>query len=209
MKRDTRNASKSKQDIIEKSAPIFNMYGYAGAKMQMIVDETGYQKGGIYCHFNSKLELAKEAFSYNYKKLNSIYFQGVLDLDSPKEQMLRFKKNYQQFLRKPTIQGGCPILNTAIDVDDTQPEFRELVNTALQNFTLLLQSILKNGQLAGEFKSDFNPKEEVNYIIATMEGAIMLGQLKQNRRLVLRISEKLFQYIEENLFVTGNAVSSQ
>ena len=55
MKRTTRNAAKTKKEIIEKSAPIFNVHGYAGTKIQMLVDATGYQAGGIYRHFKDKM----------------------------------------------------------------------------------------------------------------------------------------------------------
>jgi len=37
MKRATRNPEKTRQEIIEKSAPIFNQHGYAGTKMDMII----------------------------------------------------------------------------------------------------------------------------------------------------------------------------
>ena len=69
MKRTTRNAVKTRQEIIEKSAPIFNVHGYAGTKIQMLVDATGYQAGGIYRHFTNKENLAKAAFQYNYELL--------------------------------------------------------------------------------------------------------------------------------------------
>ena len=59
MKRTIRNAAKSKQEIIEKSAPVFNINGYSGTTMQMLVDVTGYQMGGIYRHFKTKKDLAK------------------------------------------------------------------------------------------------------------------------------------------------------
>ena len=62
MKRTIRNATKTKQEIIEKSAPVFNIHGYSGTKMQMLVDATGYQMGGIYRHFETKMDLAKAVF---------------------------------------------------------------------------------------------------------------------------------------------------
>jgi len=195
MKRHTRNAIKSKQEIIQKSAAVFNIHGYSGAKMQMIIDATGYQKGGIYCHFQSKEELAKEAFLYNVKQLKLMYFDGIELSDSPTHKIRRFKRNYQSFLRSPTIRGGCPLLNTSIEFDDTNPEFKLYVVDALNDILTLFSSIFKEGQKSGEFKNDFNPKEEVNYMLATMEGAIMLGQIKQNSKLVLKISDRMFKNI--------------
>ena len=69
MKRATRNAAKSKQEIIEKAAPVFNQYGYAGTKLDMLIKATGFQKGGIYCHFDSKMDLARAVFKYNFASI--------------------------------------------------------------------------------------------------------------------------------------------
>ena len=66
MKRKTRNAAKTKKEIIEKSAPVFNVNGYAGTKIQQVLDATGYKMGGIYNHFKNKKELALAVFQYNY-----------------------------------------------------------------------------------------------------------------------------------------------
>lgn len=198
MKRETRNAAKSRQEIIEKSAAVFNVYGYSGAKMQMIIDATGYQKGGIYCHFESKEELAKESFLHNVQQLKSIYFNDISMADSPTDQIKKFKKNYQAFLKRPTLKGGCPILNTATEVDDTNSEFRSYVKNALDDLFKKLKLILIEGQKSGEFNQEFKPKEEVNFMLATMEGAVLLGQIHQNTKLVLNISDKLF----DSLFST-------
>ena len=69
MKRTTRNAAKTKQEIIEKAAPVFNVNGFAGTSMKMLVQATGYQMGGIYRHFASKMDLAKAVFQYNYETI--------------------------------------------------------------------------------------------------------------------------------------------
>ena len=58
----------TRQRIIEQSAPIFNMNGYAGCSMQDVMSATGLEKGGIYRYFESKEELAAEAFKYSFGK---------------------------------------------------------------------------------------------------------------------------------------------
>src|SRR5258707_15328517 len=50
--------------ILAQAAPIFNQRGFAGCSMQDLMDATGLEKGGIYRHFQSKEELAAEAFKY-------------------------------------------------------------------------------------------------------------------------------------------------
>ena len=44
-------AEKTKQYIIEKTAPVFNRKGFAGTSMNDIVEVTGLTKGSIYGNF--------------------------------------------------------------------------------------------------------------------------------------------------------------
>src|SRR5580658_4888713 len=55
---------KTRQKIICKAAPIFNQRGFDGAALSDLMRATGLEKGGIYRHFNSKQQLAGEAFDY-------------------------------------------------------------------------------------------------------------------------------------------------
>ena len=56
---------KTRQRIIEQTAPLFNQGGMAGCSMQDILHATGLTKGGIYRHFSSKEELAAECLKYS------------------------------------------------------------------------------------------------------------------------------------------------
>lgn len=201
MKRATRNAAKTRQEIIEKSAPIFNVHGYAGTKMQMLVDATGYQMGGIYRHFETKMDLAKAAFQHNYENL----VKPNLDLNpqlNPKEKLLTIIENYKKMVIKPRIAGGCPILNTATEVDDTDEDFRKLTKLYVEEILAILEAILEEGKAMNIFQSSVNSKKEAQYIFATFEGAIMLGTITKDMEPVFDIFERTRAYLEDKIFKT-------
>ncbi len=54
----------TRQRIIALAAPLFNQHGYNGCSLNDIMEATGLEKGGIYRHFESKEELAAEAFDF-------------------------------------------------------------------------------------------------------------------------------------------------
>ncbi|MFK8105410.1 MAG: TetR/AcrR family transcriptional regulator [Saprospiraceae bacterium] len=201
MKRTTRNAVRTKQEIIAKAAPIFNVYGYAGSKMQLIVAATGFQKGGIYCHFDSKLDLAKAAFLYNCSLLEKAYLKKINPADSPRKQLLQFFENYRNFIARPTIKGGCPIMNTATEVDDTNKEFRLLAKSALKTLSLRIEAILQAGKESGDFRATIDPQKEVNFFFATLEGAIMIAKLHHQKRSFTDTFDRLLLYLEQNILV--------
>ena len=55
---------KTRQRIVEMAAPVFNRQGFAGASMRDLISATGLEKGGIYNHFDSKEQLALEAYDF-------------------------------------------------------------------------------------------------------------------------------------------------
>lgn len=52
-------AERSRALILEAAADEFDQHGYAGARLERIVERTGLTKGAVYFHFRSKLDLAK------------------------------------------------------------------------------------------------------------------------------------------------------
>lgn len=200
MKRSTRNASKSKKEIIEKSAAIFNVHGYAGTKMQMLVDATGFQMGGIYRHFKTKTDLAKAAFQYNYEVLIKNNFEVEPALN-PKEKLLAILQNYRKMALNPHIPGGCPLLNTSVEVDDTDEEFGQLAQTAVKEVLSMMEQILAEGKSTGFFEPELDTQKEAQYLFASIEGAIMLSRIMRDKQPFIDIFEKAHTYLAENILI--------
>lgn len=200
MKRTTRNAAKTRQEIIEKSAPIFNVHGYSGTKMQMLIEATGYQMGGIYRHFDTKMDLAKSVFQYNYEAIIQPNLQFGEELN-PKEKLLTIIENYKRMLLNPLVRGGCPLLNTGTEVDDTNESFRQLAQSFVEEILITLESILEDGKAANLFQPSLDVKKEALYLFATVEGAILIGKLTKKAKPVFDIYSQVTKYLEESIFI--------
>src|ERR1700748_3396306 len=110
----TTKGERTRRRIVELAAPVFNRQGFAGASLRDLVGATGLEKGGIYNHFGSKEQLALEAYDYAMTRVTEA-------LARPTRMIRAFAAN----ARKPSVEGGCPIMNTAIEADDTHPELRD------------------------------------------------------------------------------------
>src|ERR1022692_2208401 len=98
----------TRQRILEQAAPLFNQRGYEGCSIQDIMTATGLEKGGIYRHFESKQELAAEAFDYAWNFTNSHRRQN---LDQIPNHADRLKQHIANFVTRTGLPGGCPLLN--------------------------------------------------------------------------------------------------
>ena len=170
-------AQQTQHHILEQSAALFNQQGYAGSSMADVMRVTGLQKGGIYNHFSSKDELALAAFDFAVQQMQ-MRFLGVLKgKRHALDRLMAILSVYETLLENPPIEGGCPLLNTAIESDDTHPALRERTQLAMTNWLNLLQSIVQRGIDRGELQPTIDPEMVVTVLMATIEGGVMLTKL--------------------------------
>src|SRR6476620_11958316 len=124
-------AERTKQFIIEKTAPIFNAKGYAGTSMNDLINATGLTKGSIYGNFENKDAVAVAAFDYNYSKIVTHIKQKTQQESSMIDKLLVYPKTFRDFFKLPFLQEGCPVLNTSTEADDTHPLLRKKAIAAL------------------------------------------------------------------------------
>lgn len=194
MENKTSKAEKTKQFIVQKTAPIFNKKGYAGTSINDMMNATGLTKGSIYGNFVNKDDVALAAFDFNLKQVNNVIWQEMSLKNTCREKLLVYTKVYENFLEFPFPDGGCPVLNTAVEADDTHPMLRQKASDAIDHWKNSLVKIIQNGIEKEEFRSDIDPEQIALTIIATTEGAIMITKLtgKLNyRRAIMASVENL------------------
>lgn len=183
--------------IIEKTAPLFNSKGYAGTSISDITDATSLTKGSVYGNFANKDEVALAAFDYNVEKVNLILTEEISRRGSAKEKLLVFGEVYADCERYPFPIGGCPVLNTAIEADDTHPELRKKAALAITNWKKKIVGIIEKGVEAKEFARDIDAGQTALTIIALIEGCIMIARVTGKSNYISMIMKSLRQYIEQ------------
>jgi AcrR family transcriptional regulator len=169
-------AEKTKQFIVEKTAPIFNKKGYAGTSLSDMTEATGLTKGSIYGNFANKDEVALAAFEYNWKRIAGLTRQEMDKKNTIKEKLLVYTE-YDKFVNFPVPMGGCPVLNTAVEADDTHPLLKKKANEAFLAWKDRLTLLIEEGIRAKEFKASIDPEQIALTIIAMIEGGIMIAKL--------------------------------
>jgi TetR/AcrR family transcriptional repressor of nem operon len=170
-------AERTRQFIIEKTAPIFNYKGYSGTSINDVIEATGLTKGCIYGNFENKDEIALAAFDYNYGHVTSFIRIKILERASAIDKLLVYPETYKDFLTIPFIAGGCPILNTSTEADDTHPALKKRAAGALKFWHTSIEKIIARGIEAREIKPETNGAEFAVILSSLIEGAIMQAKL--------------------------------
>jgi TetR/AcrR family transcriptional repressor of nem operon len=186
----------TRQKIIAAAAPLFNKQGYAGCVIKDIMAATGLEKGGIYRHFESKEEIAAEAFDYAWMVAFAARRQGI---DEIPDHVDRLKQHISRFVFRSSFPGGCPLLNTGVDSDNGNPILRERVRNALKGWRKMLQSILAEGIEAGTVRKDVDPEKVSRILISGLEGGMLISRIEKNDEALKDAMEHLDTYLEANV----------
>lgn len=173
-------AARTKQFIIEKTAPIFNTKGYAGTSINDLIFATGLTKGSIYGNFDNKDEVALAAFDYNFMRVN-LYIKSQMETQSSViGKLLVYPQTYRNFLQLPFLAAGCPITNTSTEADDTHPQLRSKSSAAFSYWRKSLEFLINKGISTGEIKADLPVQEFISVLTSLIQGSFMQTKVTGN-----------------------------
>ena len=173
------------------------MKGSAGTSISDIVSETGLTKGAIYGNFENKDELAMAALEYNLK-----WVSGVLFADADKEEnsytkLVLFAESYRKYHEFFLKNGGCPVMNAAVDSDDGHPMIKKRVEKFIKKWKRTLTDIVENGIRNSEIKPDTDPEKFSNLFISLIEGSVMLSTTTGDRKYIDMAVSHIISMVEE------------
>lgn len=166
-------AEKTRQFIIEQSAPLFNTRGLAGTSMSDIMEVTGMAKGGLYGHFETKEDLSYAVVDYNMSQVG-IKLRAAISKATTAKGKLEAALDFFSNPMKSPVEGGCPLLNFGMEADDTNQVIRKKIKNGIDETESVLQKIIEEGIASGEFKDNNNAREMAIKMFAMIEGATMI-----------------------------------
>ncbi|MDF2960774.1 MAG: TetR/AcrR family transcriptional regulator [Paenibacillus sp.] len=191
----------TKEHIIRESAVLFNTKGYNGASLSDIIERCGIRKGGIYNHFENKDEIALAAFDYSFSQILHFLSKALENATNSKEKLLAICNVYIDIIENNSLVGGCPLLNTAVESDDAHPILKERAQQAMKFFIDTLTKIILEGIDEKEFRKDISIDEVSSYIIAVIEGGVMLSKLFEDSKYIRHCVNNVIQFIDDRLLI--------
>ncbi len=189
-------SEKTRKFIIEKTASIFNKKGYTGTYLSDLTNATGLTKGSIYGNFKDKNEVAVEAFRYNYNFQTDPVLASIDKEKTATNKLLAFLNHYKKGYLPIFKNGGCAILNTAVDTDDGNDLLKKEVTKAINTWHEKITEIVETGITNKEFKQ-LNVSEYAYRMIALIEGSILLSKTLNKPDILLNNINYLEAEIEQ------------
>ena len=169
-------AADTQKFIIEKTSVLFNKKGYASTSLSDLEKVTGLTKGSIYANFKDKEDVSLKVFDYNFAQLSKAMSQKVYSETTVKGKLLACINFYLDFYPTLVTNGGCAVQNALIETDDTNTHLFERAKDALISWKQTMTAIVKQGIANNEISNSVMPDDFAVYMIALIEGAILVSR---------------------------------
>lgn len=189
----------TRENIIRRAAELFNQHGFAGSSMSDVMAATGLQKGGIYRHFDSKEQLAVEAFDYAVGLMGRRFAEALEGKTHAVDRLSAVIAVFEALPTDPPVPGGCPMMNASIENDDGNPALRERARAAMDGLRALIVRIAGRGLERGELRAEVDPDALATVMISVLEGAVMMSKLYDDAVHVARAAAHLRRHLDEHV----------
>lgn len=194
-------SDRTKQQIIQAAAHLFNEKGIAGTAMSDIMEVTGLTKGGVYGNFENKEGIVIQAFEFAFGKvMEELAFKLRQHAEMPAK-LHAVCDYYRNYSVNSPVKGGCPIMNFGLEADDTLPELRKKVAAAIDRQLADLERIIQTGQKRGEIKPDVDAEMAATLIYTQIEGAILVAKTSGQPKRLNRMLDHVENWIDRELKV--------
>lgn len=186
----------TKQFIIEQAAPIFNKKGIEGTSYADILKVTKLSKGTHFVHFKDKNDLALQVADYCLVKVGKALSDFVQSFPTGKERLFAYIDFFSSPKNLP-IEGGCPMLNFGVEVDEDQKDLRLKVKKTMKSGCAIIADAIKLGIENNEFNPSWDAEEFAVIMFSMLEGAQLFEKATGSNTNLKIVAKSLRKMIEE------------
>jgi TetR/AcrR family transcriptional repressor of nem operon len=185
--------------IMSAAAQLFALKGYHDTKLEEVLEAAEVTTGAFFHHFRGKEDLGFAVIDRHMEQRRRLLERieerlPPLRGDDPLQPAFRRLDAIQAMVRRRAHRkGGCVIGNLSTALSDTHDAFRRRLAECFDEMALEFQPHLDAA--ARMYGRKVDTRALARYIVAIVEGSIMLTRTQQDRRMMARH----FEYMKEHL----------
>ncbi|MDX1461232.1 MAG: TetR/AcrR family transcriptional regulator, partial [Xanthomonadales bacterium] len=146
--------------------------GFAATGVATILREAGVNSGSLYHFFPSKEALLEGVLEWYLERLYPEILQPMEQREpDPVSRIFVLLDWYRGFLARNDCRLGCPVGNLALEVSDTHPQLKVLIDRNFENWSGVIHRWLEE---AGDaLPPDADRAGLARLVLTVMEGAVM------------------------------------
>jgi TetR/AcrR family transcriptional repressor of lmrAB and yxaGH operons len=176
----------AKQKILEAAGRLFEKQGYHATGLNEIISESGSPKGSLYYYFpEGKEQIGAETALWSASQMTERIRFGLSQAENPAEAVRLLALGIAGAIEQSGFTAGGPLMMLAAE----SAVGRERVNAACRE---------AYSQMQGAFTEKLSGNVDLaEFVLATLEGAILLSRVQHSGEPLQRAGEHLHSYIKE------------
>lgn len=187
----------TRDHILDAASRLMALGGYRATSLHDVLRASGVGKGNFYYYFRSKEELGfaiidRLVHGFAERTLEPAFADAAAD---PVAQIHDFLDRILDNQRQRNCVGGCPMGNLASELSDVHEGFRKRLAGVFLRWRVRLTGALERGQVAGCLRVDLDPASLAQFIVAALEGAILLTKVTKD----ISVMEQCVEHLKHHL----------
>ncbi len=192
-----RDGRTTREAILAAATRLIHIHGYNQTSLDDVLRESGAGKGNFYHHFKSKEDLGYAILD----QIVAAFLERTLepcfsDPDGrPFSQIRCFLDRVVETQRARNCVGGCPLGNLAAELSDVHEGFRTRLAGVFGAWRERLTAALDEARRRGEVVDECRPEPVAYFLVASLEGAILLTKLTKDIAVMGHCVTELKRYL--------------
>jgi len=177
-----REGRNTRDTVVAAATKLMRLHGYQRTSLDDVLRESGVGKGNFYYYFKSKEELGHAILD----QLISEFLERTLEPcfadaeGNPLSQIRCFLDRVLDAQRGRNCVGGCPLGNLASELSDVHEGFRSRLAAIFAAWRDRLTRALDDARQRGLVSADCEPESVSQFLVASLEGAILLAKVTKD-----------------------------
>ena len=194
--RSTKGAA-TRDQILNAAARLIHIQGYQSTSLDDVLRESGVGKGNFYYYFKSKEDLGYAIIdritqAFVERSLGPAFADADAD---PVTQIDAFLDRVLHAQRLRNCVGGCVMGNLASELSDVHEGFRQRLAGVFDLWRIGLAEAVTRGQARGRLRADMDASGVAQFLVAGLEGAILLSKVNKDITVMERCVEELKRHL--------------
>ncbi len=179
-----------RKTLLRNSLSVFKTKGYNGTSMNDLAKANGLQKGSMYHYIESKESLMLEVLNALRDHYVSKVFNKAFDETlQPYQRLNELAKRAEEIF--VFEEGGDFLVNIGLETKNSVPAFTQVIKSFFQEWINTMK------YLYSFVLDEADAKEKAEFIVAEIEGSVLMMKLLDDVNYLQRTNERLLKEYKE------------
>jgi TetR/AcrR family transcriptional repressor of nem operon len=185
----------TKLRILRTAADLFHKQGIRATSPDEIIEASGTGKGQFYHYFKNKDGLIHEVLLWHANAIKTGSAPINYEIGSW-EDLEEWFRAHIELQKSFGMTRGCPFGTAANEVTEDEELIRQDLNLIFEMIANRLRTFFVKEKVQGRFSPEANEERLADYCIATIQGAMLLGKVKRDSKLVESAVQEALAHIK-------------